>query len=81
MLAFEAGCQDYCKGEIKEIEWQGGQVYLCRAPRHDDPPPRSKRPSSATRAAGQGPGPGLTCPRALLMRRRTRCYVDARTRQ
>src|SRR5215211_5987419 len=38
--------------------------------RHDDPPPRSKRPSSATRAAGQGPGLGLTCPRALLMRRR-----------
>jgi hypothetical protein len=32
VLAFEACCQDYCKGEIKEIEWQGGPVYLCRAP-------------------------------------------------
>jgi hypothetical protein len=40
VLAFEAGCQDYCRGEIKEIKWRGGQVYLCRAPRHDDPPPR-----------------------------------------
>jgi hypothetical protein len=39
VLAFEASCQDYCKGEINEIEWQGGHIYLCRAPRRDDPPP------------------------------------------
>jgi hypothetical protein len=33
VLAFEAGCQDDCKGEIMEIEGQGGQVYLGSTPR------------------------------------------------
>jgi hypothetical protein len=25
LLAFEAGCEDYCE---HEVEWQGGWVYL-----------------------------------------------------
>jgi uncharacterized protein YfaQ (DUF2300 family) len=28
LLAFEAGCEDYCEREVDEVEWQGGRVYL-----------------------------------------------------
>jgi hypothetical protein len=28
VLAFEAGCEDYCEREVDEVEWQGGRVYL-----------------------------------------------------
>ena len=28
LLAFEAGCDDYCEREVDEVEWQGGRVYL-----------------------------------------------------
>jgi len=28
LLAFEAGCKDYCEREVDEVEWQGGRVYL-----------------------------------------------------
>jgi hypothetical protein len=28
VLAFEAGCDDYCEREVDEVEWQGGRVYL-----------------------------------------------------
>jgi hypothetical protein len=38
LLAFEAGCEDYCEREVDEIEWQGGRVYLhLGAPRDDAP--------------------------------------------
>ena len=37
LLAFEAGCQDYCEREV-EVEWQGGRVYLHLGVRRDDPP-------------------------------------------
>ena len=38
LLAFEAGCQDYCEREIDEVEWQGGRVCLHLGARRDDPP-------------------------------------------
>ena len=38
LLAFEAGCEDYCEREVDEVEWQGGRVYLPLGPRRDDPP-------------------------------------------
>ena len=25
VLAFEAGCEDYCEREVDEVEWQGGR--------------------------------------------------------
>jgi hypothetical protein len=28
LLAFEAGCEEYCEREVDEVEWQGGRVYL-----------------------------------------------------
>ena len=31
LLAFEAGCEDYCEREVDEVEWQGGRVYLIDA--------------------------------------------------
>jgi hypothetical protein len=38
VLAFEAGCEEYCEREIDEVEWQGGRVYLHLGGRRDDPP-------------------------------------------
>ena len=38
LLAFEAGCEDYCEREVDEVEWQGGRVYLHLGVRRDDPP-------------------------------------------
>jgi len=38
LLAFEAGCDDYCEREVDEMEWQGGRVYLHLGARRDDPP-------------------------------------------
>jgi hypothetical protein len=38
LLAFEAGCEDYCEREVDEVEWQGGRVYLHLGARQDDPP-------------------------------------------
>jgi hypothetical protein len=42
LLAFEAGCEDYCErevDEVDEVEWQGGRVYLHLGARRDDPTP------------------------------------------
>jgi hypothetical protein len=36
LLAFEAGCEDYCEREVDEVEWQGGRVYLHLGVRRDD---------------------------------------------
>jgi hypothetical protein len=38
LLAFEAGCDDYCEREVDEVEGQGGRVYLHLGIRRDDPP-------------------------------------------
>jgi hypothetical protein len=38
LLAFEAGCEDYCEREVDEVEWQGGRVYMHLGARRDDPP-------------------------------------------
>jgi hypothetical protein len=38
VLAFEAGCEDYCEREVDEVEWQGGRVYLHLGVRRDDQP-------------------------------------------
>jgi hypothetical protein len=38
LLAFEAGCEDYCEREVDDVEWQGGRVYLHLGVRRDDPP-------------------------------------------
>jgi hypothetical protein len=35
LLAFEAGCEDYCEREVDEVEWQGGRVYLHLGARRD----------------------------------------------
>jgi hypothetical protein len=37
LLAFEAGCEDYCEREVDEVEWQGDRVYLHLGVRRDDP--------------------------------------------
>jgi hypothetical protein len=37
LLAFEAGCEDYCERELDEVKWQGGRVYLHLDARWDDP--------------------------------------------
>ena len=38
LLAFEAGCENYCEREVDEVEWQGGRVYLHLGAPRDDPP-------------------------------------------
>jgi hypothetical protein len=38
LLAFEAGCKDYCEREVDEVEWQGDRVYLHLGVRRDNPP-------------------------------------------
>jgi hypothetical protein len=38
VLAFEAGCEEYCEREIDEVEVQGGRVYLHLGALRDDPP-------------------------------------------
>jgi site-specific recombinase XerD len=40
VLAFEAGCVDYCEREVDELELQGGRVYLHLGARRDKPPRR-----------------------------------------
>ena len=40
VLAFEAGCDDYCEREVDELELQGGRVYLHLGVRRDEPPRR-----------------------------------------
>jgi hypothetical protein len=40
VLAFEAGCEDYCEREVDELELQGGRVYLHLGARRDQPPRR-----------------------------------------
>jgi hypothetical protein len=40
VLAFEAGCEDYCEREVDELEFQGGRVYLHLGARRDQPPRR-----------------------------------------
>jgi hypothetical protein len=37
VLAFEAGCEDYCEREVVEVELQGGRVYLHLGARRDPP--------------------------------------------
>ena len=37
VLAFEAGCEDYCEREIDELELQGGRVCLHLGARRDGP--------------------------------------------
>jgi hypothetical protein len=38
VLAFGAGCEDYCEREVDEVEWQGGRVYLHLGAGRDDLP-------------------------------------------
>jgi len=40
LLAFEAGCKDYCEREVDAVEWQGDRVYLHLGVRRDDLPRR-----------------------------------------
>ena len=40
VLAFEAGCEDYCEREVDELELQSGQVFLHLGARRDQPPQR-----------------------------------------
>jgi hypothetical protein len=36
VLAFEAGCKEYCKREVDEVEWQGDRIYLHLGVRRDE---------------------------------------------
>jgi hypothetical protein len=36
VLAFEAGCEEYCEREVDEVEVQGDRVYLYLGARRDD---------------------------------------------
>jgi hypothetical protein len=36
VLAFEAGCEEYCEREVDEVDWQGDRVYLHLGIRRDD---------------------------------------------
>jgi hypothetical protein len=36
VLAFEAGCEEYCEREVDEVEVRGGRVYLHLGVRRDD---------------------------------------------
>jgi hypothetical protein len=40
LLAFEAGCEDYCEREVDELELLDGRVYLHLGARRDEPPRR-----------------------------------------
>jgi hypothetical protein len=40
LLAFEAGCEEYCEREVDEVEWQAGRMYLHLGARRNDPPRR-----------------------------------------
>jgi hypothetical protein len=40
VLAFEAGCEEYCEREVDEVERQGGRVCLHLGVRRDDRQPR-----------------------------------------
>jgi hypothetical protein len=37
LLAFDAGCEDYCEREVDKVEWQGGRVYMHLGARQDNP--------------------------------------------
>ena len=37
VLAFEAGCEEYCEREVDEVEVQGGRVYLHLGARRRQP--------------------------------------------
>lgn len=53
VLAFEAGCKEYCKREVDEVEWQGDRIYLHLGVRRDER-------GNARQSAG---GPGGAPPR------------------
>jgi hypothetical protein len=36
VLAFEAGCEEYCEREVDEVEWQGDRIYLHLGARRDE---------------------------------------------
>jgi hypothetical protein len=59
VLAFEAGCEEYCEREVDELELQGGRVYLHLGVRLDDPP----RGSAVGGHPRRGPAGGLRRPR------------------
>jgi hypothetical protein len=42
VLAFEAGCDDYCEREVDELDLQGGRVYLHLGARRDVRPSRDR---------------------------------------
>jgi hypothetical protein len=37
VVAFEAGCKEYCERKVDEVEWQGDRVYLHLGVRRDQP--------------------------------------------
>jgi hypothetical protein len=36
VLAFEAGCEEFCEREVDEVEWQGDRIYLHLRVRRDE---------------------------------------------
>jgi hypothetical protein len=49
LLAFEAGCENYCEREVDEVEWQGGRVYL-----HPVPAETTRRDASVCLSGAAG---------------------------
>ena len=37
VVAFGAGCENYCEREVDELRLQGGRVYLHLGARRDEP--------------------------------------------
>jgi hypothetical protein len=40
VLAFEAGCEEYCEREVDQVERPGERIYLHLGARRDEPPRR-----------------------------------------
>jgi hypothetical protein len=40
LQALEPGCEQYCEGDLDEVEWQGGRVYLHLSAWRDGPADR-----------------------------------------
>ena len=67
VLAFEAGCEEYCEREVDEAEWQGGRVYLHLWVPDAMSRPGGSRPVPWRRSTRRG-GPAAAASRVPLRR-------------
>jgi hypothetical protein len=76
VLAFEAGCEDYCEREVDELELQGNRVYL-----HLGSPPGRAAAAVANLGHGRGRpqpggGPAAAASRLRLLWRRRKLELS-----